>query len=131
MIVPDADVVFTGDLFWDHSLPNLIDANTAQQITTNDVFLSDYPAATFVPGHGEVGKAADVTAFRDYLTALRQTVMAARAGGESGKTLMDAVLPGLKQKYGDWGYFDYFAAHNIEQTESELGGTKKRPMPAQ
>lgn len=130
VIVPDADVVFTGDLFWDHSLPNLIDANTAQQIATNDAFLNDYPAATFVPGHGEVGQAVDVKAFRDYLAALRQAVTAARAEGKSGKTLMDAVLPGLKQKYGDWGYFDYFAAHNIEQTEAELNGTKKVPAQA-
>ena len=131
VIVPDADVVFTGDLFWDHNLPNLIDANTEQQIATNDRFLMDYPKATFVPGHGETGQAADVKAFRDYLAALRQAVTAARADGKSGKALMDAVLPGLKQKYGDWGYFDYFAAHNIEQTEAELAGTKKVPVPAQ
>ena len=129
IIVPDASVVFTGDLFWDHMLPNLIDADTAQQIATDDAFLSDYPDAAFVPGHGEVGRAADVRAFRDYLAALRQAVAEERKAGKSGQALTDAVLPGLKQKYGDWGYFDYFAVHNIEQTEAELAGTKKRPVP--
>ena len=127
--VPDVDVVFTGDLFWDHTLPNLIDADTTQQIATNDAFLHDYPQATFVPGHGEVGHAADVQAFRDYLAALRQAVSEARAAGKSGQALVDAVLPGLKQKYGDWSAFDYFATHNIEQTDAELAGTKKRPIP--
>jgi len=131
VIVPDADVVFTGDLFWDHTLPNLIDANTVQQINTNDTFLSDYPKAAFVPGHGEVGNAADIRAFRGYLAALRQAVADARAAGKSGTALLDAALPGLKQKYGDWGYFDYFAEHNIEQTEAEINGTKKVPVPAQ
>lgn len=129
VIVPDADVVFTGDLFWDHTLPNLIDADTVQQIAGNDAFLKDYPKATFVPGHGEVGRAPDVQAFRDYLAALRQEVAAARAAGKSGQALSDAVLPVLKQKYGDWDYFDYFAVHNIEQTEAEFAGTKKRPVP--
>jgi cyclase len=129
--VPDADVVYTGDLFWDHTLPNLIDANTLQQIATNDAFLKDYPKATFVPGHGEVGHAADVQAFRDYLTALRQAVGDARSAGKSGQALQDAVLPALKQKYGDWGYFDYFVIHNIQQTEAELAGTKKVPVPVQ
>src|SRR5215469_259730 len=45
VIVPDADVVFTGDLFWDHTLPNLIDADTVQQIASDDAFLKDYPKA--------------------------------------------------------------------------------------
>ncbi|HEV2321377.1 MAG TPA: MBL fold metallo-hydrolase [Gammaproteobacteria bacterium] len=129
VIVPDADVVFTGDLFWDHNLPNLIDADTARQIASNDAFLKDYPDATFVPGHGEVGHAVEVKAFRDYLVALRQAVADARNAGKSGQALMGAVLPVLKQKYGAWGYFDYFITHNIEQTEAELAGTKKRPVP--
>lgn len=129
VIVPDADVVFTGDLFWDHTLPNLIDADTAQQIATNDTFLKDYPKASFVPGHGELGRATDVQAFRDYLATLRQAVADARAAGKSGQALQDVVLPGLKQRYGDWSAFDYFAVHNIEQTEAEFAGTKKRPVP--
>ena len=131
VIVPEASVVFTGDLFWDHTLPNLIDADTSQQIASDDAFLKDYPDAVFVPGHGEVGHAPDVRAFRDYLAALRQAVADARRAGKSGQALTDAVLPGLQQKYGDWGYFDYFAVHNIEQTDAELAGIKKRPIPVE
>lgn len=131
VIVPDADVVFTGDLFWDHSLPNLIDANTIKQIATDETLFTDYPKAVFVPGHGEVGHADDVRTFRGYLVALRQAVADARAHGKSGKALMDTVLPLMKQKYSDWGYFDYFAEHNIEQTEAEIDGTKKTPVPVQ
>jgi cyclase len=126
--VPDADVVFTGDLFWNHSLPNLIDADTVAQIHTNALFLHDYPAATFVPGHGDVGHAADVDAFRGYLLALRQAI--AMAGkGEHGALLQHNVLAKLKRSYGNWNYFDYFAGKNIAQTVAELAGSKPRPVP--
>jgi glyoxylase-like metal-dependent hydrolase (beta-lactamase superfamily II) len=129
VVVPDAQVVFAGDLFWKHDLPNLIDADTLQQIETNDTFLKDYPKASFVPGHGDVGTAADVAAFRDYLMALRAAVAAAQSAGKTGPSLMDTVLPGLKQQYADWGYFDYFSKPNIQDTEAELAGKKKRPVP--
>lgn len=129
VIVPDADAVFTGDLFWNHTLPNLIDANTAEQIASNDVFLRDYPAATFMPGHGEIGHAAEVRAFRDYLAALRQAVGRAQKQGKTGGALVAAVLPELKRKYGGWGWFDYFIRHNIEQTAAELNGSKRVPKP--
>lgn len=128
VIVPDANVVFTGDLFWNHTLPNLIDANTREQIASNDTYLHDYPDATFVPGHGEVGKAADVRAFRDYLVNLRKDVAAAQESGKSGTALVDAVLTGLKPTFGSWGWFDYFARHNIEQTAAELDGSKRVPV---
>lgn len=129
VIIPDAKVVFTGDLFWNHTLPNLIDANTREQIASNDVYLHDYPDATFVPGHGDIGKAADVRAFRDYLDTLRKAVAGARKSGESGDALIEAVLPQLEKKYGDWGWFTHFARRNIEQTAAELKDTKHVPVP--
>ncbi|MCW8806696.1 MAG: MBL fold metallo-hydrolase, partial [Rhodanobacter sp.] len=130
VVVPDADVVFTGDLFWNHSLPNLIDADTAAQIHTNAAFLNDYPAATFVPGHGEVGHAADVRAFHGYLVALRQAITTAQGKGEHDALLQRNVLTQLKGSYGSWNYFDYFAGKNIAQTVAELAGSKRRPVPA-
>lgn len=129
VIIPDANVVFTGDLFWDHTLPNLIDANTRAQIASNDTFLRDYPDATFVPGHGGIGKAADVRDFRDYLVMLRKVIAGARKSGKTGDALVQAVLPQLREKYGDWGWFKYFARHNIEQTAAELDGSKRVPVP--
>jgi glyoxylase-like metal-dependent hydrolase (beta-lactamase superfamily II) len=129
VIIPDAGVVFTGDLFWNHTLPNLIDANTREQIASNDTLLHDHPDATFVPGHGEIGKAADVRAFRDYLAALRKAVASAQQSGKSGDALMGVVLPKLKERYGDWGWFQHFAPRNIQQTAAELDGSKRVPTP--
>ena len=129
VVIPDAQVVFTGDLFWNHTLPNLVDANTREQIASNDTLLHDYPDAAFVPGHGDVGKAADVRAFRDYLVALRKAVAGAQQSGKSGDALVNAVLPKLRESYGSWGWFKHFAPRNIEQTAAELDGTKRVPVP--
>ena len=125
--VPWANTLFTGDLFWHNTLPNLIDASTDAWITTLDGFLQSYPATTYVPGHGEIGHALDVRMFRDYLTGLRLSVARGISEGKSGQALVDSLLPALKAKYGSWKWFDGFGPRNIEQTEQELKGTKKIP----
>lgn len=126
--VPNARVVFCGDLFWKQSLPNLIDASTGPWVETLDKILADFPAAIFVPGHGNgVGHAAGVQYFRDYLIALRAAVAKAQAEGKSGSALVDAALPGLREKYGSWNFFNFFVAKNIEQTAEELLGRKRLP----
>ncbi|HKW89012.1 MAG TPA: MBL fold metallo-hydrolase, partial [Candidatus Acidoferrales bacterium] len=82
VFIPDANVLFCGDLFWKHTLPNLIDASTKPWIETLDAILSRHPEATFIPGHGEVGRAQDLRDFHDYLAALREAVGAAQSAGK-------------------------------------------------
>ncbi|HET9836664.1 MAG TPA: MBL fold metallo-hydrolase [Candidatus Angelobacter sp.] len=145
VLVPDANVIFAGDLVWQKHLPNLIDATTSEWVRTLEKLLSDHPSATFVSGHGDVASPADVRDFHDYLVALREEVAKARSAGKSDKDLVDAVMPLLKEKYGNcdaaapagtspsahcWGFFDAFATRNIMQTAAELAGTKKVPTPA-
>lgn len=123
----EANVVFCGDLFWNRTLPNLIDASTKEWIETLDTLTKDYPTASFVPGHGDrAGKVDEVRAFRDYLIFLREAVAKAQAGGASKDAVLQAVLPQLKSKYGDWAYPE-FAAPDIERTDEELRGTKRIP----
>ena len=130
VFVPDADVVFTGDMFWNHCLPNLIDADTAAQIASNAALAAQHPAASFVPGHGGVARAADVGDFKAYLQRLRDLVAAARAPAGGAGAVVEAVLPELKSGYGGWTYFEDFAKSNIEQTALELAATKRVPAPA-
>src|SRR6185369_11948072 len=68
--IPDAGVVFAGDLLWRHMLPNMIDASIDPWIETLNTLAAGGSGRTFVPGHGSVADARDVTAFRDYLTVL-------------------------------------------------------------
>jgi len=146
VIVPDADVVFGGDLVWQRHLPNLIDATTSDWVKTLEKLLADHPSATFVSGHGDVATPADVRDFHDYLVTLRDDVAKAQAAGKSDKDLVDTVLPEIKEKYGNcpepttpptpvqptvtcWGFFRAFSTRNITQTAAELAGTKKVPQP--
>ena len=128
VMVPDANVIFGGDLIWQHHLPNLIDASTEPWMQTLDKLLVEHPAATFVSGHGDLAQANDVRDFRDYLTTLRQDVGKAQAEGKSGQELVDAVSAQLKEKYGAWGFFENFVKRNIAQTAEELAGKKKIPV---
>lgn len=128
--IREANVVFTGDLFWDQRLPNLIDASTKPWIDTLDQLASTHPDARFVSGHGDVGTADDVRNFRAYLIFLRDKIADAQKEGKSGQELQDTVLPQLQAKYGNWGFFSNFAKRNIDQTAAELNGSKKVPVPA-
>jgi cyclase len=129
-VVYDAqsDVVFCGDLFWNHTLPNLIDASTKEWIETLDTLVKDYPSAVFVPGHGDnPGKADDVRTFRDYLSFLRDSIAKAQANGASSDAVVKVVLPQIKAKYGDWAFFA-FAVPDIQRTDEELRGLKRLPQ---
>jgi cyclase len=129
VFVPDANVVFAGDLFWKTHLPNLIDASTEAWIPTLEKLQAEHPAAMFIPGHGDVGNVGDVRDFHDYLAILRREVPMAEQAGKSDTELTNAVLPELKAKYGTWGFFDHFAPLNIQQTGAELKGQKRIPVP--
>lgn len=128
VLVPDANVVFGGDLIWQHHLPNLIDASTQPWIQTLDKLLAEHPSATFVSGHGDVATSGDVRDFREYLTTLRADVGKDQAAGKSGQELVDAVKSELNEKYGQWGFFNSFVSRNIQQTADELAGKKKIPV---
>ena len=128
--IPDANVVFTGDLGWNQRIPNLIDATTSAWVETLDRIVAAHPNATFVPGHGDIATTADLKAFRDYLSDLRGAVQKAQAAGQSGDALTQAVLAQLKPKYGAWPGFERLGPLNIQQTAAELQGTKKVPQPA-
>jgi glyoxylase-like metal-dependent hydrolase (beta-lactamase superfamily II) len=146
--VPDANVVFAGDLVWQKHLPNLIDATTSDWVKTLEKLMADHPAGTFVSGHGDVATAADVHDFHDYLVTLREAIGKAQAAGKTDKDLVDAVLPQLQEKYGKdcpapganqpptaptstcWGFFKAFSTRNITQTAAELAGAKRVPQPA-
>lgn len=130
VFIPDANVVFCGDLFWRHTLPNLIDASTEAWIATLSKLTQAHPAATFISGHGDVGNADDVKSFQGYLIDLRRLVSEGRASGKTGDALVDDLTPKLKEKYGDWGAFNNFVKRNILDTDAEFAGTKKIPQPA-
>jgi cyclase len=125
--IPDAHIVFCGDMLWKEHVPNLIDSSTGAWIESLDAMQRDYGPSTWVPGHGGVANAEDVLAFRKYLADLRAGVKREQAAGKSGDALVKALLPGLQSNYGKWVFFSDYAAAGIEQTAQELSGTKRLP----
>lgn len=129
VFIPAANVVFGGDLFWNQTLPNLIDASTAPWIETLDRIGKHHPSAAFVPGHGDVGKASDVEAFRNYLQDVRNITEAPAKTTKTLDDLANELMPALEQKYGKWNFFKYFARRNLLDTVAEWRGTKRIPTP--
>lgn len=126
VVVPDARVVFAGDLVGRETIPNLADARVDAWIDTLDGLLQGYQDATFVPGHGQPGKALDVRFFRDYLRGLRLAVSRAMGEGKSGASLVEAVKPQLAERYARWTWFEHVES-NITDMEAQLKGTKAYP----
>jgi len=105
VVIPDAKVVFAGDLFWRDMLPNLIDASTQPWIDTLDTLVKNEPDATFVPGHGDVGTAQDVASFREYLATLRRLVSDAQAQKKSGEGACRRRHAGAGRQIQPLGWF--------------------------
>jgi cyclase len=124
--VPDARVLFGGDLVQRRTIPGLAFADTKAWVTTLDELLRDDPDWTFVPGHGAVAKPLDVRLFRDYLTGLRLAVSRALQEGQSGAALLQTVRKQLAARYGTWAEFAQVDA-NVADVEKELTGTKAYP----
>lgn len=121
--VPDAKVVFTGDLGWSKTLPNLVDATVNDWIPTLDKILNQYPSVKFIPGHGNVAEASEIKDFRDYLDDLRTRV---KQGIADGLTIDQAKQQlKLPEKYKGFA-FQNFATPNVEDMYKELTGTKSQ-----
>ena len=122
VFVPDANVMFTGDMGWARTLPNLVDATVNDWIPSLDRILTNHAGAKFIPGHGEVATAAELRDFRDYLDDLRNRVKQAIAGGQTIDQAKQRLT--VPDKYKTFA-FQNFAQPNVEDMYKELSGTKQ------
>ena len=129
--VPDAKVLFTGDMLWRKIPPNLIDGSVEEWLATDADFaaMPDAAQITYVPGHGDVAKVKDVEDFRAYLLDLRRLVAEGRKAGLKDEALAAEVTPKLKALHPDWTISDRAAAAEVRYMDQELAGTKRRPVP--
>ena len=130
--VPDANVLFTGDMLWRKVPPNLIDGSVKEWLATDAAFerLPDAGQTTYVPGHGDVADVKDVRDFRSYLLDLEKLVAEGRKARLKDDALVQYVEPKLKARHADWTISDRAAAVEVRYMDQELAGTKKRPAPA-
>jgi cyclase len=129
--VPDAKVLFAGDMLWRKIAPNLIDGSVQEWAATDADFehIPDAAQTRFVPGHGDVADVKDVAEFRTYLLDLKRLVAAGRKAGLKNDALVQSVAPKLKALHADWTISDRAIAAEVRYMDEELAGTKKRPVP--
>jgi len=129
--VPDAKVLFCGDLLW-RSPPNIVDGTVSRWIATDAAFekLPDAPVMTFVPGHGDVAGVKDVETLRLYLADLSALTAAGRKAGLKGDALTADVVPKLAAKHPEYPTIKLGAPRDVPFMEAELAGTKRLPVPA-
>jgi cyclase len=131
IFVPDAKVLFCGDMLWRKVTPNLIDGSVREWAATDADFAAMPDAAhmVYVPGHGDVADLGDVKDFRAYLLDLQRLVGEGRKAGLKEAALAQSVTPKLKALHPDWTIGDRAAAAEIRYMDQELAGTKRRPVP--
>lgn len=131
IFIPDAKVLFTGDMLWRKIPPNLIDGSVREWTATDADFekMPDAEHVTYVPGHGDVASLKDVEDFRAYLLDLRRAVANARKAGLKDDDMVREVTPKLRALHPDWTISDRSAAFEIRYMDQELAGTKRRPVP--
>jgi cyclase len=129
--VPDALVLFTGDMLWRRIPPNLIDGSVREWLASDAQFaaMPDAARTTYVPGHGDVGDVKDVADFRAYLIDLRRLVADGRKARLKDEALAKAVAPKMRGLHPDWTISDRAIAFEVNYMDQELAGTKKRPVP--
>jgi glyoxylase-like metal-dependent hydrolase (beta-lactamase superfamily II) len=126
--VPDADVVFGGDLLQKGTLPNLADAKTDAWIRTLDELARRFPSATLVPGHGGVARPLDMRPLRDFLVTVRLSVTRGLQEGKSGPALVEAVAPALAP-FRKWTWGEHLDGA-VADVEREIRGTAAPAVPA-
>jgi glyoxylase-like metal-dependent hydrolase (beta-lactamase superfamily II) len=129
--IPDAKVLFTGDMLWRKVPPNLIDGSVSEWAATDAGFAAIPGAAgiTFVPGHGDIADLRDLEDFRAYLLDLQRLVGEGRKAGLKDDALAQEVTPKLRALHPDWTISDRAAAFEVRYMNEELAGTKRRPVP--
>ena len=128
--VPDAKVLFCGDLLW-RVPPNLVDGTVSKWIETDRSFeqLPDAASMVFIPGHGDLATVKDVAVFRGYLTDLRSLTAAGMKAGLKGDALAADVIPKLKASHSDYPLPPRVLTREVTAMEQELDGTKRLPQP--
>ncbi len=127
--IPDARVLFAGDVLWNHLGPTTIDGRIIPW-TAELAGMERLKDTTFVPGHGEVATAKDVDDMKVLFEDLTRLVREARAGGASGDALAQATAPRLVALHPTWPRIERNAPVLAAQMDQELAGTKRVPAPA-
>lgn len=115
--LPDAGVVFTGDLLFNQCTPIGWEGTAAQWMAALET-LAALDCPTVIPGHGPLGTPADLLAMRDYLGYVLEE---ARGHFEAGRTPLEASKRIELGPYAGWNEPERLA-FNVHRAYRELRG---------
>lgn len=113
--VPDAGVVYTGDLLFSHGTPIVWAGPLSNWIVACDRIIELSPVVV-VPGHGPLSTLAEVRDCRAYLAMVEREATTRHAAGMS---VADAARDIALGAFGDWGEFGRIVV-NVEAVYKEL-----------
>ncbi len=124
--VPDADVVFSGDLVEYHSACYCGDAHFTDWPATLDR-LAEFSAKALVPGRGAALKspkqvADGIALTEDFLTTLYSTVADSAAKGRSLKEAYDATRTVMDPKFASFAIYEHCMPFNVSRAYDEAKG---------
>jgi glyoxylase-like metal-dependent hydrolase (beta-lactamase superfamily II) len=119
--VDDPSVVFCGDLVWNAMFPNYVDTAPVKLAAAVRALRRDRETI-YVPGHGAVAGAPEVTRYQSMLDEIEQAARDAHAGGLSAADAGAAYA--LPETLGEWTLFSRaFFERAFTAWYRELGGT--------
>ena len=119
--VPDAGVVYTGDLLFSHGTPIVWAGPLSNWIAACDRIIELAPVAV-VPGHGPLSTLAEVRDCRAYLELVDREATTRHAAGMSVAEAARDIALGA---FGDWGEFGRIVV-NVEAVYTQLEPTRPR-----
>jgi len=126
--VPDANVVFSGDLVEYHSACYCGDAHFTDWPATLDR-LAEFGANAVVPGRGAALKTAKQVAdgialTEDFLTTLYAAVSESVGRGRSLKETYDAARRVMDPKFADFAIYEHCMPFNVARAYDEANGVE-------
>jgi glyoxylase-like metal-dependent hydrolase (beta-lactamase superfamily II) len=124
--VPDAEVMFSGDLVEYHSACYCGDAHLREWPLTLDA-IRDFAPVALVPGRGDAlrgqGTVREAIAMtRDFVGTLYGTAELAVARGRSLKDTFAAVREAMDPKFGSFAIYEHCLPFNVSRAFDEASG---------
>ncbi len=106
--LPEEEITWCGDLVWNEMFPNYVDATPSRLTESVRSIMAD-GRRTYVPGHGPLADAGDLTTYVSILDDIERAARAAIARGQSAEEAGGAYS--LPEAVGEWTLFNpgYFA----------------------
>ena len=127
VVVPDAGVVYTGDILFIGGTPIVWAGPLSNWVAACDLMLG-MDVDTVVPGHGPITDKAGVTAVRDYLTFVEHEATARHAAGldafDAARDIGAAI--GASEDFSSLGEFGRIAV-NVEAVYRQLDPSHQTP----